>query len=265
MKSEILRMGHVCRQISNKKVLDDFNLNVFAGEIVSLLGLSGSGKTTLARIITGNEGIDSGRIYFNETPVAKTSRQTAKINGMMGVFREMRLVGQLSVAENLFVIKENKSRKFLLRKKIIHGETAELMAAFGPDIGSTWLGAELSVAMQHMVHLIKLTVMGARLIVVDDLTQGYTQKEKDALCRVIRQCRSRGVVFLMNHRHIDEAMAVSDRMVVLRDGRNVKTIWREDYVKDTIQSYLLNNTAAPIHDRSRSIRPEEALSVSNPM
>lgn len=261
MKSELLRMEHICKASLGIDVLDDFKLNVFKGEILILIGLSGSGKTMLANILAGRESMDSGSIYFAEQKVVIGSKSISKKLGIYCLHNKSSLVPQLSVAENIFVIKNNSLRKILLNKKAIDNQTKLLLSEIGLDISPDTPAGSLTLAQQHLVEYAKAMASGAKLIVVEDFTGSYTAREIEKLKQVTLHFKNAGISFLIETHRTVEIFEVADRISIMRDGKNVKTLYRDEFNKDYVFNLLVGREFTRRYERISKRTEKEILRV----
>ena len=259
MKSEILRMEHISRHNSSLGKLNNFKLNIYKGEILGLVGLSSTGKTLISRILSGLETIDEGTIYFDEQEVNITSRSISRKLGIFCVHHEMRLVPQLSVADNIFVIKDNSFKKIILNEKAIVNQAKELLEEIKLDISPNALAGSLTIAQQHLVELTKAIAARAKLIVIDDITDSYTLRELEKLKETINWLKKQGVSFLFQSHKAEELLEITDRLVILREGKNVKTMYKGEYNLQEIFGLLIGKELKEVYKRSKSATGVEVL------
>lgn len=244
MKNELLRMEHIFKSYHEVNVLDDFKINIFTGEIHVILGLTVSGKTALTDILSGESDIDSGRIYFEEQTVSISSKSIAKKLGIYCLHSYSKLISQLSVAENIFVIKDSRTPKLFLNKKAIKSQTKMLLNEAGIDIPPDTLISDLSLAQRYYIELIKAEAVGAKLIVIEDFTGTFTKREVHDLIKITKKMKDKGFSFLIQTTmtdNLDELFEFSDRITVMRDGRNIKTLYKDEFDKDLILSLMIGH------------------------
>ena len=261
MKSEILRMEHISKYNSVLGRLNDLKLNIYKGEILGLVGLSGTGKTLISNILSGLETIDAGVIYFDEQQVNISSRSISRKLGIFCVHHEMRLVPQLSVADNIFVIKDNSFKKIILNEKAIINQARELLEEIELDISPNALAKSLTIAQQHLVELTKAIAARAKLIVIDDITDSYTLRELEKLKETINRFKKEGVSFLFQSHKAEEILEIADRLVILREGKNVKTLYKGEYNLQEIFTLLIGKELKEVYKRSKAVTGVEVLSI----
>ena len=259
MKSEILRMEHISKYNSLSGTLNDFKLNIYKGEVLGIVGLLGAGKTLISNILSGLETIDEGTIYFNEKQVNISSRSISRKLGIFCVHHEMSLVPQLSVADNIFVIKDNSFKKVILNEKAIVNQTKELLHGIGLDILPNAPAESLTIAQQHLVELTKAIAARAKLIVIDNITDSYTLRELEKLKGTINQLQKQGISFLFASRKPEEILEIADRLVILREGKNVKTMYKGEYNLQVILGLLIGKELKEVYKRSKTVTGVEIL------
>jgi ribose transport system ATP-binding protein len=203
-------------------VLSGIDLDVYEGELVALLGENGAGKSTMSSIIAGLFAPSKGTMTWEGQPYAPTRPGEATEAGIVLIHQEMRLLPQLSIAENVFV------GRLLMKGGRIDRETmnrraAEQLHRLGLDVPPTTLVGTLRVAAQQQVEIAKALAFKARLLILDEPTAALGGGETDRLFTQIDQLRKQGVSFIYISHRLEEIARIADRIVVLRDGRLVAT------------------------------------------
>ena len=204
MKQEVLRLEHVYKDVQGYKVLDDFKLNIYKGEIVSLVGLSGCGKTELGEILGSNYSFDKGRVLFDEKPYKVDRKIPTERLGIFSLYSHDILVPQLSVAENIFIIWKGNYSYLTFSKKSIIGQTKLLLKEFGLNIKADIKAEELSIANQQAVKLIKAYAKQAKLIIANDIANSYTRDEMIMIKSILQKLKERGISTLWMSNDPDE-------------------------------------------------------------
>jgi simple sugar transport system ATP-binding protein len=200
---------------------DGIDFSLRQGEVHALLGENGAGKTTLMRILYGLYRADSGEIRVDERPVHIHSPRDAIEQGIGMVTQHFALVPPLSVAENVVL---GFTDSFRLDKAVIEQRVAESAARFGLEIDPAALVRHLSVGEKQRVEILKSLYREARVLILDEPTAVLIPQEAEALFETLQHlCESGLSVIFISHK-LDEVMAVSDRVTVLRDGHVVDTV-----------------------------------------
>jgi|GEM_PF-466353 len=222
------------------EALVDVNLVIHTGEIVALLGANGAGKSTLAKILTGAEMPTRGHIYWRGKEVHITSTRAATELGIAIVFQELNLLPDLTAAENVAIGLRN-MHPFLLfsRKKAeaLYNEMASLVPSPPkPDIKVKWM----SVAERQKVAVIRALVHNPKLLIIDEGTSSWNLGERYEFQQVLQRLAKQKKLSIIYITHfIDDALRVTSRAVVLRDGRKVlETGPDSNYAYDDIVTAL---------------------------
>ena len=217
-----LSLRGIAKSFDTNLVLSGIDLDVYEGELVALLGENGAGKSTMSSIIAGLYPPSSGTMTWEGQPYAPTRPGEASETGVGLIHQEMRLLPDLSIAENVFV------GRLLMKGGRIDRETmnqraAEQLRRLGLDVPPTTLVRTLRVAAQQQVEIAKALTLKARLLILDEPTAALGGEETERLFTQIDQLRKQGVSFIYISHRLEEIARIADRIVVLRDGRLVAT------------------------------------------
>jgi len=195
----------------------DFQLE--AGEVHALLGENGAGKSTLCSILAGLYRPDSGEMLLNGEPTVFRTPKEALAAGVGMVYQHFRLVPNLTVAENLALGHPDLGQR--LNQKELHNTAAELGERYGLPVDPAARVWQLSVGQQQRVEILKLLYRDVKVLILDEPTAVLTPQEAEQLFKTMRQMASEGrsVIFVSHKLH--EVKQVSDRVTVLRGGKNV--------------------------------------------
>ena len=164
MKTELIRMERVAKSIEGDEALHNINFNLYEGEILGLLGLNGSGKSTLAHLLSGDLVPDHGYIFIDNDVVSLQSTSKAKQLGIHYIGRKSKLVLGISIAENLFVICDNRQGNWFINRKKIYSDTKHSLNQFAPNLQPERLAGALSAREIIFVEIAKAVHEGARVI-----------------------------------------------------------------------------------------------------
>jgi ribose transport system ATP-binding protein len=203
-------------------VLNDVNLDVRPGEAIALLGENGAGKSTLASIISGLVQPTIGSMTWRGQGYAPDAPADALSAGIGLIHQEMRLLRDLSIAENVFVGRLP-TRGGRIDREFMNRRAAEQLHRLGLDASPTTLVRDLKVAAQQQVEIAKALTLKARLLVFDEPTAALGAEETERLFEQIGRLKSEGVSFIYISHRLDEIARIADRVVVLRDGQLVAT------------------------------------------
>lgn len=217
-----IRLDNIKKSFDENVVLNGVNLTIGSGEVVAIAGENGAGKSTLMKILSGALLADSGVIYINDNPVTFHRPQDAMALRIRMIYQELNLIRDLSVAENLFLVDENrKFGWFLANKEKMYAEAKHYLQSMGLSLDPHLTVARLNVAEQQMVEILKSLAKDVELLIMDEPTAALSKEETDSLFEQIRKLKKRGIsVIYISHR-LEEIFELADRVIILRDGQVV--------------------------------------------
>jgi ribose transport system ATP-binding protein len=210
----------------------DFDLQ--AGEVHALVGENGAGKSTLTRIIAGIEKADAGRMLLADRSYGPRSRTEAETYGVRMVMQELNLIGNLTVAENIF-LERLPSRFGFINYQRLHRDAREVMERVGlVDVDPSTPVKSLGVGRRQMVEIAAGLSRRCCVLALDEPTASLTDSEVELLFTQIRTLRATGVGIIYISHRIEEVLRIADRVTVLRDGKVVGTHATKDVDSDAI-------------------------------
>ncbi|BCK71463.1 ribose import ATP-binding protein RbsA 2 [Streptomyces libani subsp. rufus] len=221
---ELLRVEGVTKSFPGVRALDGVDLTLRAGEVHVLLGENGAGKSTLIKMLSGAHRPDEGRLLVDGAEVTVRSAQDAERLGIATIYQEFNLVPGLTVAENIFLGRQPRTRLGLVDKKTMRTRAAELLRRVRLDVSPNTPVAELGIARLQMVEIAKALSLDARVLIMDEPTAVLTSEEVETLFEIVRELRDAGVGIIFITHHLEEIGALGDRVTVLRDGRSVAEV-----------------------------------------
>ena len=200
------------------------SVEVMPGEIHALVGENGAGKSTLMRILGGLMKPDAGHVEVNGRDVTGWSTNEAIAAGIGIVHQHFMLVPTLTVAENLVLGCEPKTRGIVLDYKRAAEDVRKLSTETGLVIAPDRLISDLSVGEAQRVEILKVLFRGARILVLDEPTAVLSPPEVRELWTVLRRLRDKGdTIVLITHR-LDEVVEISNTITVMRAGQTVARV-----------------------------------------
>ncbi|HQK94915.1 MAG TPA: sugar ABC transporter ATP-binding protein, partial [Armatimonadota bacterium] len=219
----LLRMEGICKSFHGVHALRGVRLDVRRGEVHSLVGENGAGKSTLMRILGGAVTLDEGTITLRGRGQVFRAPKDAEAAGVAMIHQELSLVPPMSVAENVFLGREPRTRLGFVDYAAMREHSEALLAELGTPCDVTRPAEAYSIATQQMVEVAKALGREADLIVMDEPTSALAEAEAERLFEVIRRLRGRGVSVVYISHKMEEIYAISDRVTVLRDGEWIGT------------------------------------------
>jgi len=228
--------GHV-------QALRDVDIEVYAGEILALVGDNGAGKSTLIKILSGALQPDSGEIRIDDQPVSFRNPIHAREHGIETVYQELAVVPILEVAENLFLGREVRMGGPLGRvlpfidKRSMRNRAREHLRSLDIAIPSVRQRADtLSGGQRQAVAVARAPVFGRDIVIMDEPTAALGVRETAAVMDVIRRINERGLAIILISHNLPQVLELSHRIMVLRAGRRVGSVrTRETGVEQVVR------------------------------
>lgn len=235
MKEEILRMDRVTRIVDGVTRLDNFSLHIFRGEIVGLLSMNDQGRDDLVELLQQNLPLHYGFVYFGERLVNSYQKSPMTENRVSVIDRRRRLVDDLTVADNVFVLRRG-FKKYLVEPRVLRGQLAQFVGELDLPISADEPVSELSGYERCAVEVLKAVIAGTRLIVVREISNVLSAADLERFQKLLRHYAGQGFSFLYICAHHEEAFPVCDRVAVMENGgialnlnrpfQNDEAIWR---------------------------------------
>jgi ABC-type sugar transport system ATPase subunit len=234
-----LQMTGITKEFPGVVALNEVDFSVELGKVTALVGENGAGKSTLIKILAGIYQKDSGEIRIDGTSVAIETPLDAIKQGISVIHQELNVLDNLSITENIFVGRERRKR-FFIDKKYCHEQALNILASVGmKNIDPETLVRYLSIAQKQMVEIMRAVSWQSKILVMDEPTSSLTKKETDILFDIIQRLKNMnvGVVFI-SHR-MEEIIEIADEIVVLRDGRRVGSLEKDQINQEQIVNMMV--------------------------
>jgi len=245
-----IRFEGIGKDFGAGPVLDDVGFSVEAGEIHALVGENGAGKSTLMKILGGYLVASSGRVLLNGAPSHFRDQREAEAEGVVLIHQELNLVDDLTVADNIFLGREQRRGPFL-DERAMRQEAAALLDRVGLDVDPTTRVRELIVAQKQLLEIAKALGRQARLMIMDEPTASLTPSEVERLFELIRDLNGRGVTILYISHKLAEVVALAHRVTVLRDGKYVTTVAAEQTTREQLANLMVGREIAAMFPEKR--------------
>lgn len=259
----VLELRGLTKLYARVPAVENINFTLMPGEVHALLGENGAGKSTLTKMIAGVVDPTSGEILLDGKSVHLRTPAAALEAGIAMVFQETSLVPSMTVAQNLFMGNE----QFFNRLRGINIAAQQFMQALNFQVDPTAMVQTLGAAKKQMIEIARAMLSNARVIVFDEPTATLTPEEKKHFFDLVRTLRSRGVAIIFISHALEEALAISDRITILRDGQHVVTDDTASFDRARIvQSMVGRSLSEELYGKRKDfVRPpgERILQVSN--
>ncbi len=217
-----IELRAVTKRFGGTTALADVDLTIARGSVHALVGENGAGKSTLGKLVAGVHTADSGELLVAGQPVQFRSPRQALDHRLTLVAQELSLVPSRTVVENVFLGREDHLGP-LVQRKALRRRFDALVARCGIDVPGDALAGALAVAEQQKVEILRALARDAELIVMDEPSARLTATEAKVLGRIVRSLAASGTTVVFVSHFLDEVLAISDVLTVMRDGRAVRT------------------------------------------
>src|SRR5688572_17823911 len=229
LEAGVLELKGLSRHFGGVKAVDGLDLSVRKSEIVGLIGPNGSGKSTTVNVIAGLFPATSGDIHFEGENLARLPTHKRLQLGIARTFQNIRLFGQLSVWQNLWVAQnspEDRARRgFFARwlggQKGVRDEITQLLEFSALAQKRDELAANLSFGEQRRLELARALATKPKLLLLDEPAAGMNSEEIGQLRERMLQLRSRGITIVLVEHVMELVMGVTDRIAVLNFGQKI--------------------------------------------
>lgn len=244
MNAAIVEMQGIRKEFNHIPVLQSVNFELRQGEIHSLLGENGAGKSTLMKILRGIYQPEGGEIRINGSVVRLSSPMESRANGIAMVFQEFSLIPTLTVAQNIYLTREARRKFGLLDDRQNERSAKALFDQLEVDIDPTVPVSTLSTGYRQLTEIAAALSQDARILILDEPTASLTHTETLALFKLMRKLKERGISMIYISHRMEEIFQITDRITVLRDGRNIVTDSKNNLTIGQVIEHILGHKAA---------------------
>lgn len=257
MKKEILRIENITIKEKGIKTLNDFFLNLYEGELLGVFVHSAIEKRHLIELIYGNVKVEQGRICFENRPISYEDYVGNRKNKISMIQSTGKLIDDLTVADNIFIIRD-RFGKYLIDKQRVLEQAGRLLEELELSISPHKLGYMLTGYEKTAVEIAKAYALGARIIILKDLSSYLSDGELSQLTVLIGKLKGQGLSFIMIDSFTEILKQFSDRLFVMKNGRNVWTLKSEQINDDILKTYFYTPDdrlkAAANHGKSTALK-----------
>ncbi len=254
----VLKLDSIVKTFPGVRALDGVKLDIIEGEVHALCGENGAGKSTLMKIIAGAQPYTSGHIYIDGKEVAFRNTREAEEKGIAMIYQEFNMVTELSVAENMYLGRLPKNSFGKVDWKKLYKDAQDELDSLGLRINAKMKVKNLSVAESQMVEIAKCLTIGAKIIIMDELTAALAEEEIKILFHIIDDLKKKGIAIIYISHRMDEIFEISDRLTVFRDGKYVATKNIEDTNYDEVVALMVGRSVDNLYPK-RDYKQQEVV------
>src|SRR5258708_16223838 len=248
--AEFIELEGISKTFPGLKANENVNLIIKKGQVHALLGENGAGKSTLMKVLYGTYRADSGTIKVDGKPVVINSPADARAAGIGMVFQSFMLIPAFTVTENIALSLKNLG--VVISKKEIERGIREISDKYNFEVDPNAYVWQLSLGTQQKIEIIKLVMGGARLLIFDEPTSVLAPHEAEGLFKIFDGLRANGYSIIFISHKLNEVLACSDEITVLRHAKVVGSISRSEANEQLLVSIIIGAQATTISVYSRN-------------
>ncbi|CAN1560094.1 LivG ABC-type branched-chain amino acid transport systems, ATPase component [Rhabdaerophilaceae bacterium] len=238
--SPLIDMRDISIAFGGIRAVDRASVNLYAGEVVGLLGHNGAGKSTLIKILSGAYKADSGEIRVNGERVSIANPRDAKALGIETIYQTLALADNVDAAGNIYLGRELLTRWGTLDDAAMEAQTRKVMARLNPhfkrfkeNVSALSGGQRQSVAIARAIHF------NARILIMDEPCAALGPAETAQVVELVKQLKQEGIgIFLISH-DIHDVFHLCDRVVVMKSGQVVGSARIADVTEDEVLGMII--------------------------
>ena len=261
-----LELKGICKSFPGVKALDNVQLSVRPGTVHALMGENGAGKSTLMKCLFGIYKMDAGEIYLDGEKIEVKDPDDAMSKGIAMVHQELQPVLARSVGENLFLGRfptKNYGPLKVIDHKKMYEDTKMWLDEVGMDFDPKAQLGSLSIGQMQSVEIAKAVSHQAKVVIFDEPTSSLSDKEVDALFRIMNDLRDKGVAMIYISHKMDEIKRIADDITVMRDGGYVGTWPAAEMTTDQIIAKMVGRELTNVYPPKKNEIGDVILEVKD--
>jgi ribose transport system ATP-binding protein len=259
MEQLLLEMKGISKQFPGVQALKDVSIDLYAGEVLGLVGENGAGKSTLIKILAGDYQADSGGIFINGRKVDFRRPSDAADMGIQFIYQELITLDTLTVAENLLVGHLPLRRGLgIVDWKAMNANAREVLRRMNIDLDPRAIVGDLTVHQKQVLEIAKAINKKATILVMDEPTAALGEEDTQSLFRIIKGLKDQGVGIIHISHRLKEVFEITDRVTVLRDGHKIDTVDTDHANMSQLISMMVGRELAEFY-------PKRELSIGGPL
>ncbi|VEH66937.1 ribose import ATP-binding protein RbsA-2 [Rodentibacter pneumotropicus] len=258
----LLEMKGIAKRFGSFYALQGVDLPIYRGEIHALMGENGAGKSTLMKILAGAYTASEGDIFIDGERFVISSPKDAIKAGITLIYQEIHLSPNLTVAENIFLGCEIK-HWYGLDRKAMADISQKVLERLGAQFSATQKVSSLTIAEQQQVEIARALHRNSRVLVMDEPTAALSSRETERLFELVKKLRDEGMAIIYISHRMAEIYELADRVSVLRDGKYVGSLIRENVDSATLVQMMVGRPLTDLFNKESVPIGEEVLRVEN--
>ena len=262
--SIVLKMENITKTFPGVIALEDVSIKLYKGEVLGILGENGAGKSTLIKILAGNYIKDSGSIFVNGEKFEIKNPSEAMASGIRVIYQELNTLNNLTVAENIFIGEQLVKGPFkIVDWKAMTKKAEEILDSLNVSLDPNSVIGDLSISEKQIVEIAKAISKDAKILVMDEPTAALSEEETQSLFKIIATLKLRGVSIIYISHRLKEIFQITDRVVVLRDGKKVQSLKTKDTSANELVALMVGRDIKEMYPKREVPIGDTVMEVKN--
>ena len=256
-------MSGIAKAFGTNQVLRDVSITLKEGEVHALMGENGAGKSTLMNILTGIHKADAGKITIDGVERTFPNPREAELNGVAFIHQELNIWPNLTLLENLYLMRPKRNKFGILDKKAMLEEAQNTCRELGIELPLTMEAGLCSVGHQQMTEILRILMLDAKVVIMDEPTAALTERETATLFKMMRKMKARGVAIVYISHRMEEVFSECDTITVMRDGHTIITKPTAEISVDEVVRHMVGRSIDEFYPARTTTLGEVVMSVDN--
>ena len=256
-------MSGIAKAFGTNQVLRDVSITLKEGEVHALMGENGAGKSTLMNILTGIHKADAGKITIDGVERTFPNPREAELNGVAFIHQELNIWPNLTLLENLYLMRPKRNKFGMLDKKAMLTEAENTCRELGIELPLTTEAGLCSVGHQQMTEILRILMLDAKVVIMDEPTAALTERETATLFKMMRKMKARGVAIVYISHRMEEVFSECDTITVMRDGHTIITKPTAEISVDEVVRHMVGRSIDEFYPARTTTPGEVVMSVDN--
>lgn len=258
-----ITLSNIAKAFGTNQVLRDVSLELKGGRVHALMGENGAGKSTLMNILVGLHKADKGTIRVDGVERTFHSPREAELSGIAFIHQELNIWPNLTLLENLYLMRPKRTKFGLLDKKSMLAEAQKFCDDMHIELPLLQEAGECSVGQQQMTEILRILMLDAKVVIMDEPTAALTERETETLFTMMKKLKERGVAIVYISHRMEEVFSQCDDITVMRDGHVIVTCPVKDITVDEVVKAMVGRSIDDFYPDRTTTPGESVLEIDN--